>query len=411
MNEPGSEPDDDRALEAPPSEASPPGEPGREASHSGPEAPPSGAEGPRSHSKEPRSASEGKETDPEGRNPVSEREERQLRKLERALPPVDRVATHRISVLCNPESGEVRRRIGPIRRAGKELAGRAYREVEDGPRIMQEVEAALDEGCDVLTLVGGDGTIQAALTALDRLRPEGVWPALAVVPGGTANMTARDLGAVGPPVERLEALREWRDAGTPRRAVVRRPILRIGRPGEEPLSGMFFGAGVVAAGVEYFQERLDGIKTTGERVSALAVGRVLLDLAFGGEAGKAAARPITVSVDGRPRARFRGLLCLVSTLHRLLLNTRPYWGDGEGPLHVTLVEEEARALWRSLPRLVTGRAGSILTPDRGYHSRDACRVEIEMEGPFVLDGELYEAPAAREKLTLSSPRAPAWVVP
>ncbi|NIP58411.1 MAG: diacylglycerol kinase, partial [Gemmatimonadetes bacterium] len=258
----------------------------------------------------------------------------------------------------------------------------------------------------------GDGTVQAVLTALDRFRPDGPWPALAVAPGGTANMTASDLGARGSPVTFLEALaRRLEEGGGASLSRVRRPVLRVEGGGAGSRSGMFFGAGVVAAGVRYFQRRLDRVAVTGERISAVAVGRVLLGLAFGGETGEAAARSATVSVDGGPAERLEGLLFLASTLERLLLGTRPYWGEGEGPIHFTLVEKGARGLWRGLPRLALGRPGRRLTPERGYRSHEAARLELTLDGPIVLDGELYEARAAEGPLRISAERVAEWVVP
>ncbi len=225
-------------------------------------------------------------------------------------------------------------------------------------------------------------------------------------------MTASDLGARGSPVTFLEALaRRLEEGGGASLSRVRRPVLRVEGGGAGSRSGMFFGAGVVAAGVRYFQRRLDRVAVTGERISAVAVGRVLLGLAFGGETGEAAARSATVSVDGGPAERLEGLLFLASTLERLLLGTRPYWGEGEGPIHFTLVEKGARGLWRGLPRLALGRPGRRLTPERGYRSHEAARLELTLDGPIVLDGELYEARAAEGPLRISAERVAEWVVP
>lgn len=322
-------------------------------------------------------------------------------------PPPDPGAT---AVLCNPASGGVGRRIDGIRRVGGQIAGDAYREAVGPGEIAAAVETSLAGGCRVLCVVGGDGTVHATLTALDRLAGGAPWPALAVVPAGTANVTATDLGARGSASEALESLQRWhrgREAGL---RLVRRPVLRVERPGGAPLCGLFFGAGAVAAGVRYFRTRLDRLPLGGEGLSAVAVGRVLLDLARGRATGGAAAPTVRISLDGGPERRRRGLLFLVSTLDRLLLGTRPYWGRENAPLRYTLVEEGARRLWRNLPRLALGRPGRALAPENGYHSRNVHRLAAEIDAPWVVDGELYGGKAP-ERLHITAPHTPEWLIP
>src|SRR3546814_1330268 len=50
------------------------------------------------------------------------------------------------------------------------------------------------DGVDVVAVAGGDGTVQAVLTALYGRRPFRRPPLLAVLPRGTTNMTAADIG-------------------------------------------------------------------------------------------------------------------------------------------------------------------------------------------------------------------------
>src|SRR3546814_5637637 len=50
------------------------------------------------------------------------------------------------------------------------------------------------DGVDVVAVAGGDGTVQAVLTALYGRRPFRRPPLLAVLPRGTTSMTAADIG-------------------------------------------------------------------------------------------------------------------------------------------------------------------------------------------------------------------------
>lgn len=303
----------------------------------------------------------------------------------------------------------MRKRVERVRALGWALAGDAYLEAADGAAISEAVGAALADGPDALCLVGGDGTVQAALTALDRRAPDGGWPLLAPVAAGSDNVTARDVGAGGDPLERLTALRRWRDGELDGRRL-RRAVLRVEHPDAGRLCGMFFGTAMAAAGVAYFRERLDGVGVRGQVTSALALARMLWGLAFGDGAEGVEPRRVEVAADGGPGRERSCLLCMAATLETYLLGTRPYWGDGGAPIHYTLVEREPRRLWRTLPRLARGRPGGALGPEGGYHSRDVRRLELRFDGPVVVDGELFRVRAEAGPVRIGVAAEPEWLV-
>lgn len=313
-------------------------------------------------------------------------------------------------MLCNPLSGRLQGRLEAVRALGREIAPDTYHEASTPGEI---ASALLEIGrghCDVLGIVGGDGTIQAALTALHAQRPTGPWPALALTAAGSTNMTARDLGTRGTMDRGLEALRALHrpEGGIGTR--VQRPMLCVQRPNHDILCGMFFGAAVISDGVRFFRQRLRGLPMPGERTSILSVLRVLLSLGIGRSRRKSAGCPIKVQVDGGVKTTHTATICLASTLHRLLLGSRPYWGNEDGPLHFTVVDSDARAFWRSVWRVARGRPGKRLTPERGYFSHEAHEVRLTLDGPFVLDGELFEADPRDGPCILTAPRTVEWIV-
>ena len=322
---------------------------------------------------------------------------------------------HRIAVLCNPRSGRVVRQLEIVREMGRALGGELYREVGGAT----EIAAALSElkalEADTLCIIGGDGTVHGALTALHALEPHGPWPMIAPLPAGSTNMTARDLGAGGALMERLRAVRDWCDLSGPGRedsngTLVRRPMLCVEHAKHEAHCGMFFGAGTVADGVQFFDQRLRGVGL-GEHTSGLSIARVLLSLAVQGITGNTVGRRMVSAVDGRASSEYLSIFCLASTLHRLVLGTRPYWGEEDGPLHYTMIEKGARAFWRSLPRIARGRPGAKLTPERGYISQNATAVELTFDGPFAVDGQIYQANTADGPCRITTPRVVDWLVP
>jgi hypothetical protein len=123
------------------------------------------------------------------------------------------------------------------------------------------------------------------------------------------------------------------------------------------------------------------------------------------------APPMECTVDGRTIRGRESVLCVVSTLDRLILGTRPHWGAEAAPLHFTLVERHSRRFWRNLPRLARGEPGNRLTPDNGYHSHNAAAVDLSFAGPYVIDGELSTHSGEEGPLRISAVTGVRWVVP
>ena len=101
----------------------------------------------------------------------------------------------RVTLVVNPGSGSA---------DGVDLDGVPVRELGEGEDLDAVLRALADDGIAVLGVAGGDGSVGcAAQVALERGRT--LW----VVPGGTLNHFARDLGLADPETA-LEGLRRGR---------------------------------------------------------------------------------------------------------------------------------------------------------------------------------------------------------
>src|SRR4030095_12272972 len=78
---------------------------------------------------------------------------------------------------------------------------------------------------ELIIVNGGDGTVQAVLTALFDADPETL-PLLAVLPSGTTTRGAADVDAMMHPVPALQRLLQATDEGRLGGAAVRRPVMR-----------------------------------------------------------------------------------------------------------------------------------------------------------------------------------------
>ena len=259
----------------------------------------------------------------------------------------------------------------------------------------------LREGVDAIAVNGGDGTVQATLTALLRSDSGRARPLLATLPAGMSNITAADVGMRGDPVKALGRLLEWAGGGPARAEPVRRAVLRVQlAPDAPPLYGMAFGAGIVYEGTRYTHDRLYRLGLRGEYAPAVAFVRFVLAMLR--DHSIASPVPIGVGVGGEAVVMHPSIALMVSTLERLFLGLRPYWGTEDGALHYTQIYARPRHLLRALPAILRGRPSRFATPEHGYVSRNVDSMRLTLRGGFTLDGELYENDETAPPLILSS---------
>lgn len=315
----------------------------------------------------------------------------------------------KVSILTNTANRYNRRHpdVGATIRAA--LPGALYRET----RGIAEIEPALadiaDAGTELLVLNGGDGTVQKVVTALLARSAQYSPPMLALLPGGTTNMTARSVNAQALGFQR--ALRALSGivptlAGsdhpvTDHSSVIERPAVVATLPDHTQVAGFFWGMGAILRGIEYCQKTVYEAGIGGEQASGVALVRTVIGIArrqppFAGGA--------TVELAGcSPSGRFEASILLATTLEQLFLGIRPFWGQPQGALRGVLVEEPARRLIRNLPALLRGRPNRHMTAATGYHPINTETLDVTADGRFTLDGELYDLPAGTLRLAPSIP--------
>ena len=298
----------------------------------------------------------------------------------------------RIGVLSNPLSGSNQDGLGPIhqvvRRHPEVLS---HREASCPEDVYAALEAFADDGIDLIAINGGDGTIQAVLTGLFGLRPFRTLPALALLYGGTSNMLPKDFGLRGPQHIVLSRLLRMKAANRPL-PLVSRPVLKVDAAGQSPLYGMFFGAACIYKGIQFFHSKVHTLGLSGELAHGIVVARFLSAL-LSRRSELVAPQPISVELDDGDQLSDEYLVFLVSSLEKLILGLRPYWGSGPGPLHMTALRAEPKYFLKAIVEFFRGSSYRYLNPQNGYHSREVEAVRLRLQGGFTLDGELYQTGA------------------
>lgn len=305
----------------------------------------------------------------------------------------------RVGVLSNPGSLRNRRGLSAVRQAIAAYPAVRHREAAEPDAIAAALRAFAADGVELVVFNAGDGTVGLGLGTLLEATPFETPPLLSLVRGGNTNM---DAGDVGQPQRQLTALRRvlaWSQRADPDKPAeqLRRPVLQVRiAPGTAPHYGMFFGAGAIIRGIEYCHEavhRKGFVDGLGPGICTL---RVLIAL---GRGDPRFVNPVPMRIEMRPafadpadgRQEQAMLLLLVSTLERLFLGLTPYWGGGDGPLHLTTVRFHPERPLRTLPGLMRGHPGRYAKAENGYRSGRMDQLTLWMDGPVTLDGEIHHA--------------------
>jgi YegS/Rv2252/BmrU family lipid kinase len=248
-----------------------------------------------------------------------------------------------------------------------------WSEVTKAKRVTKQVRAALRAGADVVFVWGGDGSVRAALEALAASSA-----ALAILPAGTANLLAANLGV---PRDIARAVHIGLHG--------RRRVIDLGVLNGEHFAVMA-GAGFDALMVRGTHKRLK---------------RALGRLAYVWTGARSLrARPVgtRVEVDGRVWFSGAATCVLLGNVGRITGGIRafPEARPDDGCLEVGVVTAHTVSQWlRTFARLVVGRGAE--SPFVEVGRARGVEVVLDQPLPYELDGD--DRPATT---TLSARVAP-----
>lgn len=297
----------------------------------------------------------------------------------------------RLGVLINRNSGRNRtgiRKVEAVLARHPDIVVRHTMVAAQVPDVLAEMAAA---GVDVLAVNGGDGTLQLVmnrLMAADSPFPRP--PLLGILPGGTTNMIATDVGTAARPAAELERLIARLRAGTLPATLKSRPLIHLvpgsGGPGAY---GLFFGAAGVYEATLANRRSVDAMGVRDGLGPALRLAAIALDVARGRDPVQPVQVALTLDGVAAPPADY--LAIFATTMERLALGMRPYWGSGPGRIHFTTIAKGAKRLLRAARPFAMGRPSPLLTTEAGYESRNADEIVLDFTGGCVLDGEIFTA--------------------
>ncbi len=249
---------------------------------------------------------------------------------------------------------------------------------------------------------GGDGTIHGVLSEFLNQQPDiDKLPDFTLLPGGMTNLVAGHVGLKRPSIKKLTKLINGINTPQP----VKLPMLAV-KPsdGDHAHYGFLFSTGALPIATRYC---LDHIHTKGVGGSA-AVRATLLKVLLGrGPERQIILAPTPLSLDlGHRKIDGDHIVTIATTLPRLMIGLKPFWGGGDGPLMLTHASKDARHIKRNFARMLlpgqSARASTALKRD-GFQSWNIERAEICLKGETVLDGEFLPRTNAPISLYATKP--------
>lgn len=310
-----------------------------------------------------------------------------------------------MAVISNPTSGRNARRglLAKIEGLLARHTGVVHFAEPTFEGIAGATQRAVDAATEIIVVNGGDGSVQTVLTTMLRA-PLDRLPLLAVLPGGTTNTTARNVGYGSDPLAALERLLVESARGVVAGRVERRAVVCADLP-EGPQYAMMFGAGAVYDGIVFARNQLASHGVRGQLGGGVVLATFLTNVLMGRAGTMFPPLAAEVRLDGTdlPATRYFGMLA--STMDRQFLGVSPYWGSGPGPLRFSAMRERPRHLARAIVPALRGRPSPWLAPEHGYRSHNVEEIEIAFDGGFTLDGELFPPIGRPRRVVLSARRS------
>jgi diacylglycerol kinase (ATP) len=298
---------------------------------------------------------------------------------------------NRVAIISNPSSGHNRdqfERIGAMLDACPRAIHRITGGTADIPAVLAELAT---QRPSLLVINGGDGTASAILGEMLESNVFEQLPLIALLPGGTANMNAGDIGVKGNLLKATQRLCQWLDGEQDQRGIVQhRRLLRICNTSTGAVHhGMFVGAGAILQGTEYAHQEIHARGLRDDFSLALGVlrtvwGVVRDDPRFNQHV------TIELALDGAQPSRHDTLILAISTLERLAFGMQPFWGERSGAVRITLMEQHCQRFLRTFISIIRGRPNRFAIPACGYQSHAVSRARIVLNGSLNIDGEIID---------------------
>ncbi len=298
----------------------------------------------------------------------------------------------RAGLLVNPLSGKSSGKglkLAAMLKASPKIPTHVLGNFESLPEILRNFAR---EGVTDLFISSGDGTIQAIQTELAERNPFDKLPRLGLFSHGTTNMTAADLGF------RHHSLRAQAEFMTNLEAthVRERPTLRVVNPADGDVRhGMFLGTGAASEATLFCQRAFNANGVKGNWATFATLGSAAMRTMFtkpNPHDTNRLDRPYTLEITSGGNVWSTGshLLMLSTTLEKLILGARPFWGEKTGSIRTSVFPYPVPSIARWLLPIMYGSERRKMP--EGALSFSSQSLEVSSPIDYVIDGEFFSGP-------------------
>jgi diacylglycerol kinase family enzyme len=299
----------------------------------------------------------------------------------------------RAGLIVNPTAGKGNGKGVALTEKLKGAPGIEVRVLERFEQIEGFVQDMAQAGISDLFISSGDGTIQEVLTLIAERKHFATPPRISLLPHGTTNLSANDVGFRSHSIEAQAAFLNALDA----RDTCSRNTIRCANPGDGKVRhGMFVGTGAVAVATRYCQQAFNAHGVKGQWAVAGTVLTALRKYLLSAPNPDDESRfdrpyPITVEADGKRYAEGQQLMQMSTTLDRLALNTNPFWGGGTAAIRTTVIPYPVPSAARWMLPVMYGGETRASPPGSVSFRSDA--LQVTSQSYFVIDGEFFDPPS------------------
>lgn len=298
-------------------------------------------------------------------------------------------ATSPIGLISNPASGHNRDQFERIHTRIASCPAIHHVVTHSEAEVRPALADLAERQIGILAINGGDGTAANILGEMLESELFPILPLIVLLPGGTANMNAGDIGVSGSLWKATKRFCRWCEGERQTEGLLeQRALMRVMIAGEQrPHYGMFLGGGAVIHGTEYAHAEVHARGLRDDFSVALTTLRTVWGVVRNDPDFN---RHVTIemALDEGKAATFDTLILAVSTLQRLAFGMRPFWGRGTGRVRVTLFEQGCSRFASTFISIIRGRPNRNAVPESGYISHNANEICLQLDGKLNLDGEI-----------------------
>jgi diacylglycerol kinase family enzyme len=307
----------------------------------------------------------------------------------------------KIAVLTNPMSNGNKKRINEIKNIIASYPDVLHFVIKNPDEVYKALNLCSDAGVDLLIINGGDGTIQNILTIILKDRPFSKIPFISILPAGSTNLIAKNIGINSPEKTALTSILNWAQNSNKKPRIHTFPTLKVtSLKSNYQLYGMFFGMGLIYKGSIFFNKYLNkyGLKgTIGVLITIIRmiIAVILKNKYYTGHIN------INIEVDGKEYKDVNCLTLMATTLKSLIAGIKLN-GNISKNLNCYFVKTNPRYLLRNILTLFKTRKSVHWIPENGYYNFKANSIKISGIFGFILDGELFEITDKSDILTIET---------